>query len=102
MGMLIAEDSAVLRDSLAQVLREAGYFVDSAINCKRALTHPQTTDNDVVILDTPARSAPLLRAGIASPRFSRSPYRAIAADVLAHLQQPHGRQPLRHLRITLR
>ena len=51
MRLLIAEDSAVLRDSLAQGLREAGYAVDAVADGKRALIHTQTTDSDVVILD---------------------------------------------------
>lgn len=51
MRILIVEDSAVLRDSLALGLREAGYAVDVAADGKRGLLHAQTTDYDVIILD---------------------------------------------------
>ncbi len=51
MRILIVEDSKVLRDSLGQGLREAGYAVDSVADGKRALIHLQTTDYDVVVLD---------------------------------------------------
>jgi DNA-binding response OmpR family regulator len=51
MRILVAEDSSVLREALAQGLREAGYAVDAVADGKRALVHAQTTDYDVVILD---------------------------------------------------
>lgn len=51
MRILIVEDSAVLRDSLAQGLREAGYAVDAVTDGKRGLIHAQTTDYDVIVLD---------------------------------------------------
>ncbi len=51
MRILIVEDSAVLRESLAQGLREAGYAVDAAADGKRGLIHAQTTDYDVIVLD---------------------------------------------------
>lgn len=51
MRILIVEDSVVLRDSLAQGLREAGYAVDAVADGKRGLIHVQTTDYDVVVLD---------------------------------------------------
>lgn len=51
MRILIVEDSAVLRDSLAQGLREAGYAVDAVADGKRGLIHAQTTDYDVIVLD---------------------------------------------------
>jgi len=51
MRILIAEDSAVLRDSLALGLREAGYAVDAVADGRRAMIHVQTTDYDVVVLD---------------------------------------------------
>ncbi|MGH7130383.1 MAG: response regulator transcription factor [Phycisphaerales bacterium] len=51
MRVLIVEDSAVLRDSLAQGLREAGFAVDAVADGKRGLIHAQTTDYDVVVLD---------------------------------------------------
>lgn len=51
MRILIVEDSAVLRDSLSQGLREAGYAVDVASDGKKGLLHAQTTEYDVVILD---------------------------------------------------
>ena len=41
----------VLRDSLAQGLREAGYAVDAVADGKRGLIHAHTTDYDVVVLD---------------------------------------------------
>jgi len=51
MRVLIVEDSAVLRDSLAQGLRETGYAVDAVADGKRGLIYAQTTDYDVVVLD---------------------------------------------------
>ncbi|MFN7020019.1 MAG: response regulator transcription factor [Phycisphaerales bacterium] len=51
MRVLLVEDSAVLRDSLAQGLREAGYAVDAVADGKRGLIHAQTTDYDVIVLD---------------------------------------------------
>ncbi len=51
MRILIVEDSAILRDSLAQGLREAGYAVDAVADGKRGLIHAQTTDYDVIVLD---------------------------------------------------
>lgn len=51
MRILIVEDSAVLRDSLAQGLREAGYAVDAVADGKRGLIHARTTDYDVIVLD---------------------------------------------------
>ena len=51
MRILIVEDSVVLRDSLAQGLREAGFAVDAASDGKRGLLHAQTTDYDVIVLD---------------------------------------------------
>jgi len=51
MRILIVEDSAVLRDSLAQGLREAGYAVDAVADGKRGLIHAQTTEYDVIVLD---------------------------------------------------
>lgn len=51
MRILIVEDSAILRSSLAQGLREAGYAVDSVADGKQGLVHAQTTDYDVIVLD---------------------------------------------------
>lgn len=51
MRILIVEDSAVLRDTLAQGLRESGYAVDAVADGKRGLIHAQTTDYDVIVLD---------------------------------------------------
>lgn len=51
MRILIAEDSTLLRNSLSQGLREAGFAVDSVADGRRALINAQTTDYDVIILD---------------------------------------------------
>ena len=51
MRILIVEDSAVLRESLARGLREAGYAVDAVEDGKRGLIHAQTTEYDVIVLD---------------------------------------------------
>ncbi len=51
MRLLIVEDSAVLRNSLAQGLREAGYAVDAVADGTQGLIHAQTTDYDVIVLD---------------------------------------------------
>lgn len=51
MRVLIVEDSPVLRDSLAQGLREAGFAVDAVANGTRGLLNAQTTEYDVIVLD---------------------------------------------------
>ena len=51
MRILIVEDSQVLRESLAQGLREAGYAVDAVADGRLGLIHAQTTDYDVIVLD---------------------------------------------------
>lgn len=51
MRILVVEDSAVLRDSLAQGLRETGYAVDAVADGKHGLLNAQTTEYDVVVLD---------------------------------------------------
>src|SRR5262245_41430759 len=49
--ILVVEDSTVLRDSLTQGLREAGYAVDAVADGKRGFIHAQTTDYDIIVLD---------------------------------------------------
>lgn len=51
MRLLIAEDSAVLRASLSQAMREAGYALDAVGDGRQALIHAQTTAYDAMILD---------------------------------------------------
>lgn len=51
MRLLIVEDSTMLRESLAQGLREAGYAVDAVADGKRGLIHARTTDYDAIVLD---------------------------------------------------
>ncbi len=51
MRILIVEDSEVLRESLAQGLREAGFAVDAVGDGKQGLIHARTTDYDVIVLD---------------------------------------------------
>ncbi len=51
MRILIVEDSAVLRDSLAQGLHESGYAVDAVADGRRGLIHARTTEYDVIVLD---------------------------------------------------
>lgn len=51
MRILIVEDSNVLRESLEQGLREAGYAVDSVADGRRGLIHARTTDYDAIVLD---------------------------------------------------
>lgn len=51
MRVLIVEDSTILRDALAQGLREAGYAVDAVADGRQGLIHAQTTDYDVIVLD---------------------------------------------------
>jgi len=45
------EDSPVLRDSLAQGLREAGFAVDVAPDGMAGLIHARTTEYDLIVLD---------------------------------------------------
>jgi DNA-binding response OmpR family regulator len=51
MRILIVEDFEVLRDSIAQGLREAGFTVDAAADGESGLWHAESNDYDVIILD---------------------------------------------------
>lgn len=51
MRVLVAEDSAKIRESVAQALREAGYAVDAVADGRSALIHAQTSDYDAMVLD---------------------------------------------------
>lgn len=51
MRILIVEDFAAVRKSLAQGLREAGYAVDEAANGEDGLWHARSGEHDVIILD---------------------------------------------------
>lgn len=51
MLVLIVEDNELLRDSLAQGLREAGFSVDSAADGKDGLWLAETGQYDVIVLD---------------------------------------------------
>jgi DNA-binding response OmpR family regulator len=49
--VLLVEDSARLRESLSQGLREAGYAVDAVRDGREAFIHGCTTAYDVIVLD---------------------------------------------------
>ena len=51
MRVLVIEDFEVLRDSIAQGLREAGFTVDTAADGEAGLWHAQSNDYDVIVLD---------------------------------------------------
>ena len=51
MRVLLVEDFELLRDSLAQGLREAGYAVDAAADGEEGLWYAQSNPYDVFILD---------------------------------------------------
>ena len=51
MLVLIVEDNELLRDSLTQGLREAGFSVDAAADGKDGLWLAETGDYDVIVLD---------------------------------------------------
>ncbi len=51
MRVLVVEDYQVLREALAQGLREAGYAVDAAGDGQEGLWYAQTNDYDVIVLD---------------------------------------------------
>lgn len=51
MRILVVEDFEILRDSLAQGLREAGYTVDTAADGESGLWHATSNDYDVIVLD---------------------------------------------------
>ena len=51
MRILVVEDFKSLQESIAQVLREQGYAVDTAGDGRLALWHLQGGGIDVVILD---------------------------------------------------
>lgn len=49
--VLIVEDSSVIRESVEQSLREAGYAVDIVGDGRRALIRARTSDYDAIVLD---------------------------------------------------
>ncbi|MCG6551115.1 MAG: response regulator [Candidatus Magnetominusculus sp. LBB02] len=49
--VLIADDNAELRETIAEVLKEAGYYTEFAVNGKEAAAKAAETDFDVVLLD---------------------------------------------------
>jgi DNA-binding response OmpR family regulator len=51
MRVLVVEDFEVLRDSISQGLREAGFAVDEAADGETGLWHAESNDYDVIILD---------------------------------------------------
>src|SRR2546430_10108291 len=51
MRVLVIEDFEVLRESICQGLREAGFAVDEASDGETGLWHAQSNDYDVIILD---------------------------------------------------
>lgn len=51
MRVLVIEDYELLRDSVSQGLREAGFAVDAAANGEQGLWYAQSGQHDVIILD---------------------------------------------------
>lgn len=51
MRILLVEDYAPLRESVAQTLVEAGYAVDATGDGKEGLWYAQTGDYDAIVLD---------------------------------------------------
>jgi DNA-binding response OmpR family regulator len=51
MRILVVEDSALLRDSLAQGMREAGFSVDVAADGEQGLWLAESSEYDVIVLD---------------------------------------------------
>lgn len=51
MRILLVEDYAPLARSVAQGLREAGYAVDAVMDGKAALSHAESAEYDVIVLD---------------------------------------------------
>lgn len=51
MRVLIVEDSVVIRESIAQALRETGYAVDIVGDGRRGLIHARTSEYDAIVLD---------------------------------------------------
>ena len=51
MRVLVIEDFELLRDSICQGLREAGYAVDAAADGQTGLWHAQSAQYDVIVLD---------------------------------------------------
>jgi DNA-binding response OmpR family regulator len=49
--VLVVEDSPVIRQSVAQALRESGYAVDVAPDGRKGLIHGRTSDYDAIVLD---------------------------------------------------
>ena len=51
MRLLLIEDSATLRDAVAQFLREAGYLVDCAATGDEGLWAAESGEHDLILLD---------------------------------------------------
>jgi DNA-binding response OmpR family regulator len=51
MHILLVEDYAPLRESVAQALQEAGFAVDTAADGEVGLWHAQSGEYDVIVLD---------------------------------------------------
>lgn len=51
MRVLVVDDSDRIRESVAAMLRDEGYVVDTACDGKDGLIHLRTTEYDVVVLD---------------------------------------------------
>jgi len=51
MRVLVIEDYAPIRNSVAQGLREAGYAVDAAADGREGLWYAESNDYDVIVLD---------------------------------------------------
>ena len=51
MRILVVEDSALLRDSIAQGMREAGFSVDVAADGEQGLWFAESSEYDVIVLD---------------------------------------------------
>ena len=66
MRILVIEDEADLRASLAKALREEGYAVDTAADGEEGLYKAQSWDYDALVLDV------MLRASTAGPSSSAS------------------------------
>ena len=51
MRILLVEDYAPLRESVAQALEEAGFAVDASADGEEGLWHAQSGEHDVIVLD---------------------------------------------------
>ena len=88
--ILIVDDHALSRNSVALMLKLRGYEAHAVATVDGALAPIETFAPDIVVLEWAFRSAPELGRGLAARMRSRSALlgRALAVIVTSHAEQP--------------